>query len=206
MLFLSDLNYYEILGVSHNASIEEIKKKYRELSLKFHPDKTNSSLASEMMKKINEAYETLSDEQKRRNYDQGKSKTSKSHKSTSEKKSTKSVWKSQLKEMAKNLHKLWLKYLEMQRQNQARNSRRTNSEYHSSHYERGYEYDDFDDDYEEPRRPRRQSKRSRVKRTKKSHKGDYVDSWEESLKRDSEFVNDMFGFGKKRKGDDYFAI
>ena len=203
---MSDFNYYEILGVPHNASIEEIKKKYRELSLKFHPDNTNSSLAAEMMKKINEAYETLSDEQKRKNYDKGNSKNYQSENSTSETKSAKSVWKSQLKEMAKNIHKLWLKYLEIQRQNQARNSHWTNSEYQSSHYERGYEYDDFNDDYEKPRQKRRQSKKRRVKRTKKSHKNDYVDSWEESLKRDSEFVNDMFGFGKKRKGDDYFAI
>ena len=64
-----DLNYYEILGVSTTATAEEIKSRYREVSLKFHPDKEVSSLSEEMMKQINEAYDTLKDVDKRRRYD-----------------------------------------------------------------------------------------------------------------------------------------
>jgi len=59
-------NYYDILGVSKTASADEIKKKFRELSKKHHPDKGGDE---EMFKKINEAYSTLSDPTKRAEYD-----------------------------------------------------------------------------------------------------------------------------------------
>jgi DnaJ-class molecular chaperone len=62
-------NFYKILGVSENASHDEIKKAYRSLSLKFHPDKNPSPEATEVYKKINEAYDILGDEQKRKLYD-----------------------------------------------------------------------------------------------------------------------------------------
>jgi len=65
----SNLNYYEILGVSRNATQEEIKNRYREVSLKFHPDKEASSLSEEMMKQVNIAHETLKDIEKRKKYD-----------------------------------------------------------------------------------------------------------------------------------------
>jgi len=61
-------DYYSDLGVSSSASQEEIKKAYRKLSLKYHPDKQNGD--QEKFKKINEAYQTLSDNNKRRQYDQ----------------------------------------------------------------------------------------------------------------------------------------
>lgn len=63
-------DYYEILGVSRNASQEEIKKAYRRLALQWHPDRNKSPEAEEKFKEINEAYEVLSDSQKRAAYDQ----------------------------------------------------------------------------------------------------------------------------------------
>lgn len=62
-------NYYEILGVSKDSTQEEIKKSYRKLSLKYHPDKNPEG--EEKFKEIAEAYDTLGDEQKRRQYDNG---------------------------------------------------------------------------------------------------------------------------------------
>ncbi|XP_076371240.1 dnaJ homolog subfamily B member 4-like [Tachypleus tridentatus] len=63
-------DYYKILGLSRNASDEEIKKAYRKLALKFHPDKNKSHEAEERFKEIAEAYEVLSDKNKKEIYDQ----------------------------------------------------------------------------------------------------------------------------------------
>ena len=61
-------NYYEILGVEMDASPEEIKKNFRELAKKTHPDKTKENSEEEMIK-INKAYEVLSDEISKEKYD-----------------------------------------------------------------------------------------------------------------------------------------
>lgn len=63
-------NYYEVLGLSNGASQEEIKKSFRSLALKHHPDKNkNSEESRQKFMKIVEAYEILSDEQARKKYD-----------------------------------------------------------------------------------------------------------------------------------------
>jgi molecular chaperone DnaJ len=63
-------DYYEVLGVSRNASKEEIRKAYRQLALKYHPDRNKSSNAEEKFKEISEAYAILSNDEKRMQYDQ----------------------------------------------------------------------------------------------------------------------------------------
>ena len=63
-------DYYEVLGVSKKASKEEIKKAYRQLALKYHPDRNQGDeQAEEKFKEINEAYQVLSDDEKRSHYD-----------------------------------------------------------------------------------------------------------------------------------------
>jgi molecular chaperone DnaJ len=62
-------DFYEILGLKKDASAEEIKKAYRTLALKFHPDRNKEPGAEEKFKEINESYAVLSDPEKRRMYD-----------------------------------------------------------------------------------------------------------------------------------------
>ncbi|XP_078075609.1 dnaJ homolog subfamily B member 5 [Mustelus asterias] len=63
-------NYYNILGISSEANEDEIKKAYRKMALKFHPDKNKEPNAEEKFKEVAEAYEVLSDPKKRSIYDQ----------------------------------------------------------------------------------------------------------------------------------------
>ena len=64
-------DYYEVLGVSKSASDDEVKKAYRKLAIKYHPDKNpGDKSAEEKFREVTEAYEVLSDKQKRARYDQ----------------------------------------------------------------------------------------------------------------------------------------
>ena len=63
-------DYYEVLGVSRNASLDEIKSAFRKLAMKYHPDRNKEKDAEAKFKEVNEAYQVLSDKEKRQLYDQ----------------------------------------------------------------------------------------------------------------------------------------
>ncbi len=69
VLCLDSKGYYALLGVSEHASYQEIKRAYRKLARKYHPDRNNSSFAEDIIKKINASFEVLSDRDKRQEYD-----------------------------------------------------------------------------------------------------------------------------------------
>ena len=67
-----DKDLYKVLGVKRNAQVNDIKKAYRKLTIKYHPDKNKGDPeASKKFAEINEAYEILTDQKKRRKYDRG---------------------------------------------------------------------------------------------------------------------------------------
>ncbi|MBA3751162.1 MAG: DnaJ domain-containing protein [Nitrosopumilus sp.] len=67
-IYLDSEDYYKILGVMNQSSYHEIKRAYRHLARKYHPDR-NSDVSDDIMKKINIAFEVLSDSEKRKQYD-----------------------------------------------------------------------------------------------------------------------------------------
>ena len=62
-------SYYEVLGVSRNASQTDIKKAYQRLAMKYHPDRNKAKNASEKFKEIQKAFQTLNDPNERSKYD-----------------------------------------------------------------------------------------------------------------------------------------
>lgn len=72
LILTAETDLYKIMGVKRNASQNEIKKKYRELSKKYHPDRNKGdAAATQLYTDLGEAYEILSDAKKRRKYDRG---------------------------------------------------------------------------------------------------------------------------------------
>ena len=68
---MAEEDFYKILGVEKNATAQEIKKAYRKLALKYHPDRNpNNKEAEEKFRQVSEAYEVLSNDEKRAKYDQ----------------------------------------------------------------------------------------------------------------------------------------
>ena len=68
---MANKDYYETLGIKKDASAEEIKRAYRQLAKKYHPDlNKDDENAAQKFKEVNEAYQVLSDDKKRAQYDQ----------------------------------------------------------------------------------------------------------------------------------------
>ena len=65
-------NYYEVLGLNANASLAEIKTTYRKMASQYHPDKNSGSDAPAKFRQVQEAYEILSDFDKRKTYDENR--------------------------------------------------------------------------------------------------------------------------------------
>ena len=68
---MASRDYYEVLGIQKGASDDEIKRAFRKLAIKYHPDKNQGDKEAEQkFKEINEAYQVLSDPEKKAQYDQ----------------------------------------------------------------------------------------------------------------------------------------
>jgi len=66
---INENDYYEIMGLKKDALEEEIRKSYKKLALKFHPDKNKSIYASDAFKKVSHSFSVLSNKEKKANYD-----------------------------------------------------------------------------------------------------------------------------------------
>ena len=66
---INKTDYYDILGVNKEASEEVIRKAYKKLAIKFHPDKNNSKFSSDAFKKVSHSFTVLSNKDKRQKYD-----------------------------------------------------------------------------------------------------------------------------------------
>jgi len=130
-------NLYQILGVSKNATVEEIKLQFRKLALKFHPDKNKSKNSEIKFKEINLAYEILSDQIKRVTYDNesdSQEENTKHHQAESARK----VWLRQLTAMGKELLKLLQNYAQSMNERESQN--RNNQTFDDN--ENDYEHED----------------------------------------------------------------
>jgi len=69
MLYMEYKDYYKILGINKSSSADDIKKAYRKLARKYHPDTNKDQDAENKFKEVNEAYQVLSDKEKKAKYD-----------------------------------------------------------------------------------------------------------------------------------------
>lgn len=137
-------DYYEILGVSKTATADEIKKAYRKLAMKYHPDKNpGDAAAEEMFKKVTSAYDVLGDEEKRRQYDAGAYSTNGSY--TSNDTGYKQYTYTYTNPFGEDFWE-WAKKAQQQNQQnqQNRQNQDNNRNYHyETHYSSGYGIKDY---------------------------------------------------------------
>ena len=113
-------NLYRILGVSKNASVEEIKLQFRKLALKFHPDKNKSKNSEIKFKEISLAYEILSDPIKRATYDNEPDSQEENKKHQQDEPAHK-VWLRQLTTIGQELLKLLQKHAQSMNEKESQN-------------------------------------------------------------------------------------
>jgi len=193
-------DYYQILGVTKIASLDEIKSQYRKLALVYHPDKNGSS-GNEKFKEITEAYKTLSDPKKRKSYDKSEPKE---EQKTPKKESAKKIWLRQLKTMGKELLRLLQNYSKSISEKQS-------SVNHNNSRKRIFKYNDENVDYYDDKNLDRitggLNKATGVNHDysvltgskSKRKQENYEDPWVQAWSNDVDLVNDTFGFAKSKK-------
>jgi len=195
-------NLYNILGVSKNASIDEIKSQYRRLALRFHPDKSKSKYAEADFKEISHAYDVLSDPIKRAAYDKESNSKSKERELSQAEPAWK-VWSRQLKTMGKELLRLLQKYGQRmnERSSHFQNIREDRIFENNSNTEiLSHEMSHFNDDISDWLGTSNfvgENPRPRVKPQRR--KNNFEDPWVKASEEDSRLANKIFGVEKPRK-------
>ena len=193
-------NPYDVLGVSKNTSIDQIKSQFRKLALEFHPDKNKSKKSEAKFKEISEAYEILSDPKKREDFDKKESGNYEETQKTRQSESARSVWWRQLKTMGRELLKLLQKYA------QRMNERSSHSQ--KTHKSRIFGYETKNDYYEKSNfnddisnwvgTTNYVGSKSRTRKQKRKQEN-FEDPWVNASEEDSRLANKIFGVQKPRK-------
>jgi len=190
---------YDILGVSKNASIDEIKSQYRRLALRFHPDKNKSKYSEADFKEITKAYEILCDPIKRESYDK-ESNSNNHEKKSQQTESTLQVWKRQLKTIGKEILRLIQKHAQKMQTSSSQKSQKSGifeflsgssdllkrESNYQDHFSNWLGTSNFVGENPNPRRKRKTKQR------------DYEEPWERAFEEDSRLANEIFGVEKPR--------
>ena len=195
-------DYYQILGISKTATIDKIKSQYRKLALIYHPDKNGSS-GIKKFKEISEAYEILSDPKKRKIYDKS---VPKEEQKMPKKESAKHIWSRQLKTIGRELLRLLQNYSKSMNERQSR----VNHNRYRNNQSKSFDYNEqLDKNFD--RLAEGLNKAVRVnhdyssligrnpKPKRKRKQENYEDPWVQAWRDDTDFVNNVFGFGKLNK-------